>query len=108
MVKQYEKGKLELMEKDAYINLVVDQLEVMPPEMVVQRITGDGPIDLMIGPMWSVNKWEVLNGIDAELERRGSFQGKKYLQGAVELTMKLLRVLPYAQSICFVKRVIRR
>ena len=78
LVKQYEKGMLELMDKDAYINLVADQLEVIPPEMVVQRITGDGPIDLMIGPMWSVNKWEVLNGIDAELERRGSWQGKFY------------------------------
>ncbi|WP_397539687.1 TIGR01212 family radical SAM protein [Rummeliibacillus pycnus] len=78
LVKQYEKGKLELMDKDVYINLVADQLEVIPPEVVVQRITGDGPIDLMIGPMWSVNKWEVLNGIDAELERRGSWQGKFY------------------------------
>lgn len=78
MVKQYEKGMLEFLDKDAYINLVADQLEVIPPEMVVQRITGDGPIDLMIGPMWSVNKWEVLNGIDAELARRNSWQGKKF------------------------------
>lgn len=78
LVKQYEKGMLEFMEKDAYIQLVADQLEIIPPEMIVHRITGDGPIDLMIGPMWSVNKWEVLNGIDAELERRGSYQGKFY------------------------------
>lgn len=78
MVKQYEKGMLEFLDKDDYINLVADQLEVIPPEMVVQRITGDGPIDLMIGPMWSVNKWEVLNGIDAELARRNSWQGKKF------------------------------
>lgn len=78
LVKQYEKGQLTLMEKDAYIQLVADQLEVIPPEMVVQRITGDGPIDLMIGPMWSVNKWEVLNGIDAELANRDSWQGKLY------------------------------
>lgn len=78
LVKQYEKGMLEFMEKDAYVQLVADQLEILPPEMIVHRITGDGPIDLMIGPMWSVNKWEVLNGIDAELERRGSWQGKHY------------------------------
>ncbi|ATP41515.1 TIGR01212 family radical SAM protein [Solibacillus sp. R5-41] len=78
LVKQYEKGMLEFMDKDAYIQLVADQLEILPPEMIVHRITGDGPIDLMIGPMWSVNKWEVLNGIDAELERRGSWQGKFY------------------------------
>ena len=78
MVKQYEKGLLNFMSKTEYIHLVCDQLEQLPPEMVVHRITGDGPIDLMIGPMWSVNKWEVLNDIDAELERRGTVQGQYY------------------------------
>lgn len=82
MIKQYEKGLVEFMNKDQYIQLVVDQLELLPPEMVIHRITGDGPINLMIGPMWSVNKWDVLNGIDAELERRGSWQGK-YFEGSV-------------------------
>ncbi len=82
MIKQYEKGLVEFMDKDQYIQLVVDQLELLPPEMVIHRITGDGPINLMIGPMWSVNKWDVLNGIDAELERRGSWQGK-YFAGLV-------------------------
>lgn len=78
MVKQYEKGQLQFLEKDAYIQLVVDQLEILPPEMVIQRITGDGPIDQMIGPMWSVSKWDVLNGIDCELKERGTWQGKHY------------------------------
>jgi len=82
MVKQYEKGMVEFLEKDAYIQLVANQLELLPPEMVIHRITGDGPINLMIGPMWSVNKWDVLNGIDAELEKRGSWQGK-FFEGAV-------------------------
>lgn len=82
MVKQYEKGMVEFMNKDAYIQLVADQLELLPPEMVIHRITGDGPINLMIGPMWSVNKWDVLNGIDAELESRGSWQGK-FFEGKV-------------------------
>ena len=71
-----KKGMLEFMSQDDYTQLVCDQLEVIPPEMIVHRITGDGPIDLMVGPMWSVNKWEVLNEIDNELERRGSYQGK--------------------------------
>ncbi|WAA10066.1 TIGR01212 family radical SAM protein [Fervidibacillus albus] len=78
MVKQYEKGFLQFLSFDEYVQIVCDQLEILPPEMVVHRITGDGPIDLMIGPMWSVNKWEVLNAIDRELERRNSFQGKFY------------------------------
>src|SRR5690606_7460341 len=64
MVKQFEKGLLEFLTFDEYVQLVCDQLEILPPEMIVHRITGDGPIDLMVGPMWSVNKWEVLNTID--------------------------------------------
>lgn len=84
MIKQYEKGLVEFMDKDQYIQLVVDQLELLPPEMVIHRITGDGPINLMIGPMWSVNKWDVLNGIDAELERRGSWQGKYFAGSGIE------------------------
>ncbi len=51
-------------------------LEIIPEDVIVHRITGDGPPDLMIGPMWSLNKWEVLNSIDAEFVRRGSWQGK--------------------------------
>lgn len=78
MVKQYEKGMLEFMDQETYVKLVADQLEILPEEMIIHRITGDGPIDLIIGPMWSVNKWEVLNGIDDELKKRDSYQGKYF------------------------------
>ncbi|MDG4656455.1 TIGR01212 family radical SAM protein [Ectobacillus antri] len=76
MVKQYEKGLLSFLSLEEYVSLVVDQLEVMPPDVIVHRITGDGPPELMIGPMWSMNKWHVLNSIDAEFARRNSWQGK--------------------------------
>ncbi len=78
MVKQYEQGLLKLMEKDDYVRLVVDMLEILPPEMIIHRLTGDGPPDLLIGPMWSRKKWEVLNAIDHELKRRDTWQGKFY------------------------------
>lgn len=78
MVKQYEKGLLEFLTFEDYVNLVCDQLEILPPEMIIHRITGDGPIEIMVGPMWSTNKWKVLNAIDAELLRRDSYQGKYY------------------------------
>ncbi|GGM36908.1 TIGR01212 family radical SAM protein [Paraliobacillus quinghaiensis] len=82
MVKQYEKGKLEFLGREEYVKLVVDQLELLPKEMIIHRITGDGPPDLLIGPMWSMKKWEVLNAIDAELKRRDSWQGKFYTERA--------------------------
>ncbi|WP_100373830.1 TIGR01212 family radical SAM protein [Bacillus sp. FJAT-45037] len=84
MVKQYEKGLLDFMSLEDYVKLVVDQLELLPPSMVIHRLTGDGPADLMIGPMWSMQKWTVLNAIEAELKRRDSWQGKSYQVEAKE------------------------
>jgi hypothetical protein len=81
MVKQYEAGLLRFLEKDEYVKLVVDTLELLPPEMIVHRLTGDAPRELLIGPLWSLKKWDVLNSIDAELKRRDSWQGKYYQRG---------------------------
>lgn len=78
MVKQYEEGLLRLMERDEYVGLVCDQLEVLPQEMIIHRLTGDAPRDTLIGPEWSLKKWEVLNAIDAELVKRGTFQGSHH------------------------------
>lgn len=76
MVKQYEAGLLRFLERDEYVNLIVDTLEFLPPEMIIHRLTGDAPRELLIGPKWSLDKWPVLNGIDAELKRRDTWQGK--------------------------------
>ncbi|SFS77287.1 TIGR01212 family radical SAM protein [Marininema halotolerans] len=78
MVKQYKEGLLEFLDRDTYVNLVVDTLEMLPPSMIIHRVTGDGPPDLMIGPMWSTKKWEALTAIDDELVRRNSWQGKHW------------------------------
>ena len=78
MVPLYESGALRFLERDEYVSLVCDQLEVLPPEMVIHRLTGDGSRDKIIGPMWSIKKWETLNAIDQLLEARNSWQGKFY------------------------------
>lgn len=81
MVKQYEAGLLRFLEMDEYVQLIVDSLELLPPNMIIHRVTGDAPRDLIIGPMWSLKKWEVLNAIDAELTRRNTWQGKRWKEG---------------------------
>lgn len=81
MVRQYEEGLLRFLEKDEYVELVVDTLERLPPEMIVHRLTGDAPRDLLVGPMWSLKKWEVLNAFDEELRRRDTWQGKLWTGG---------------------------
>lgn len=73
----YNSG-FDLLEKDEYVKLIVDSIERLPGEMVIHRLTGDSPRDMLIGPMWSLNKWEVLNSIDDELLTRGSYQGINY------------------------------
>lgn len=78
VVKQYERGELVLMEKDEYISLICDQIEILPPDVIIHRLTGDGPRDLLIGPLWSLKKWEVLNAIDDELKKRDTFQGRLF------------------------------
>lgn len=77
MVRDYAQGRLEFLDMDTYVQLICDQLEMIPKEIVIHRLTGDAPRDTLIGPEWSLKKWEVLNAIDAEMERRGSVQGCK-------------------------------
>ena len=76
MMRDYNEGHLQLMSKEAYVSVICDQLEMIPPEIVIHRLTGDAPFETIIGPMWSLKKWEVLNAIDAEMKRRNSYQGK--------------------------------
>lgn len=64
-----QKGMLTLMNQEEYINLVCDQLEILPETMIVHRLTGDGKRDELVGPLWSLKKWEVLNAIDDELKK---------------------------------------
>ena len=76
MMRDYNEGRLQFMSKEAYVSVICDQLEMIPPEIVIHRLTGDAPFETIIGPMWSLKKWEVLNAIDAEMKRRNSYQGK--------------------------------
>ena len=77
MQRDYHEGRLRLLSMDEYVNIICDQLEIIPKNIVIHRITGDAPRDMLIGPMWSLKKWEVLNAIDKEMERRGTYQGCK-------------------------------
>ncbi len=73
----YARGKVFVFEKDEYVDIVADVIERLHPATLIHRLTGDGPRDLLLAPLWSLNKWEVLNAIDAELARRGTRQGSK-------------------------------
>ena len=77
MARQYEKGEIVPLTRDEYVDIIVRQLEVIPPEVVIQRLTGDGARDSLIAPMWSLKKFEVLNAIDKLMAERDTYQGKE-------------------------------
>lgn len=75
----YRETGFPLLTRDAYIDLVCDALELLPPAVVIHRLTGDGNKMLLHEPKWSLHKLRVLSGIDQELRLRGSVQGAKAL-----------------------------
>ena len=75
---EYEAGFIEPMSREAYIGTVVRQLELLPPDTVVERLTGDGSKAHLLAPLWSLDKIAVLGGIDRELARQDTWQGKAY------------------------------
>ncbi|BDV41403.1 TIGR01212 family radical SAM protein [Geotalea uraniireducens] len=78
LAEMYNAGRVILLDRDEYVGLVCDFLERLDPRIVVQRLTGDGHRDYLLAPLWSLQKFEVLNAIDGELVRRGTRQGSRW------------------------------
>lgn len=78
MAKEYQQHPFPILSKEEYIDIVVSQLELLPPKMIIQRLTGDGVKEKLITPQWTIKKVVVLNDIDKEMLRRDSWQGKYY------------------------------
>ena len=75
--KLYKDKKFHILTKDEYIDIVVDQLELLREEIVINRITGDPNKEDLIEPKWLLKKFVVLNDIDKEMVKRNTYQGAK-------------------------------
>ena len=73
----YKEHPFHVLTKDEYIDIVIDQLELLREEIVIHRITGDPKLEDLIEPNWLVKKFCVLNDIDKEMVRRDTYQGAK-------------------------------
>ena len=73
----YNKEKFHILTREEYVNIVCDQLELLRPEIVINRITGDPKKEELIEPKWLLKKFCVLNEIDKEMVKRNSYQGIK-------------------------------
>ena len=82
LAEMYERGEVQVLERDEYAGLVCDFLERLDPRILVHRLTGDGGHDDLVAPLWSLKKFEILNLIDGELNRRGTRQGSKHFNSS--------------------------
>lgn len=78
LAEDYLAGKFQVYTMEEYIDLVIDCLEHLSPEIVVHRLTGDGPKELLLAPLWSSAKKTVLNTLHHQCKVRGAWQGKQY------------------------------
>lgn len=74
----YEKSPFPIYTLEAYVDVLIHCIEVLPPDIVIHRITGDGPKHLLTAPLWSGHKKNVLNTIHHEFKIRNTWQGKYF------------------------------
>ena len=78
LAKDYEKNLFSVYSKEEYIDLVIDCIEHLPKDVVLHRVTGDGPKNLLIAPLWSGNKKDVLNSLHRRFKERDAYQGRYF------------------------------
>ena len=78
LAKDYEKGIFEALTPEHYLDLLVSCLAHLSPDIVIHRVTGDGPKDLLIAPKWSLDKRKVLNSLHHRMKEQGIRQGDLY------------------------------
>lgn len=79
LAKDYEAGLFRTMELEEYLQLLCDCIEILPKDMVIHRLTGDGPKSLLLAPSWSGNKRMVLNALKQRLKEQKVRQGSRFI-----------------------------
>lgn len=74
----YQKKPFFVFSMEEYVQMILSCLAILRPDIVIHRLTGDGPKDLLIAPLWSQAKRQVLNEIHKECKKQQIYQGKSY------------------------------
>lgn len=74
----YENGLFETLSLEEYVDILMDIIRLLPPDMVIHRLTGDGPKKILTAPQWSGDKKNVLNTINRILKEQNIIQGSNY------------------------------
>ncbi|MDE6726558.1 MAG: TIGR01212 family radical SAM protein [Oscillospiraceae bacterium] len=78
LFEMYQNGEVKPLERAEYIDITARQLELLPPETVIERVTGDGDKMLLAAPLWSADKIAVLGGLDKRLAELDTYQGRSF------------------------------
>ena len=76
LAKEYEAGKFEVLTMEEYLDILIDCIRNLKPDIVIHRVTGDGPKNILIAPKWSGNKKYVLNQLHKMMKNCGAYQGE--------------------------------
>ena len=76
LLRKYNKEPFHILTLEEYVDIVVDQLELLPKEIIIERLTGDGIAKDLIEPKWTIKKTIVTNEIDKLMVKRNTWQGK--------------------------------
>ena len=78
LAQNYLEGRFSVYTMEEYLDILIDCLEHLSPDIVIHRLTGDGPKDLLMAPLWSSKKRTVLNTLHHECKIRHAYQGRLY------------------------------
>ena len=78
LLNDYNRGLFKTLSMEEYIDILCDCIEILPENVVVHRLTGDGDKKLLVAPLWSADKKRVLNSINKAFRERNIVQGSKY------------------------------
>lgn len=78
LAEDYRRGLFDTLEKEEYLDILIHCLELTSPRVVIHRVTGDGPKDILISPRWSLNKRDVLNSLHKKMKQNNNYQGRLF------------------------------
>lgn len=79
LAEPWRRGEIHMLSREDYISAVCDALELLNPETLVHRLTGEAPPEFLLAPEWVLDKYLVINAIERELHYRGTAQGSRAL-----------------------------
>lgn len=79
LLTDYNSGLFKTMSMEEYIDILCDCIEILPKDVVIHRLTGDGDKKLLVSPLWSADKKRVLNSINKAFKERNIEQGSNYI-----------------------------